>query len=214
MQTVKSSVPAFSVLLSTLLLGENFSTRIYISIFLVVAGVALSTFTELEFNTIGFVCAILASVANALQALLTGILLSGENRLDSINLLYNMAPLSAFMLLPFSLVIETFGITGEPSWIFDWKHQGTWYGIGMLLASGTIAFCLNYSSLLVVRYTSPLASNVAGNFKVVLSIFFSVLLFGTVLTPLNAFGCVVALVGVGAYNYFKFQEAQAGITKH
>ncbi|KAL0487948.1 UDP-galactose transporter [Acrasis kona] len=209
MQTIKSSVPAFSALLSYVFLNVRFSTRIYLCVALVVCGVAASTLTELEFEVIGFTCALLSSISTAAQSILISRMLSGEDKLDSMNLLYQMAPLSAIILIPFVLGVETFSLTGSKSWLYDWDHLYTIDGPAMLVISGMIAFALNIVTFLAVKYTSPLTLNVAGNFKVVFSIAFSVLLFGTKISLVNAVGCVVALIGVGCYNYFKAMDDEA-----
>jgi len=209
MQTIKSSVPAFSALLSYLFLNVRFSTRIYLCVALVVGGVAASTLTELEFELIGFTCALLSSISTAAQSIIISKMLTGEDKLDSMNLLYQMAPLSAIILVPFVIAIETFSLTGSRSWLYDWDHLRTFDGPAMLVISGVIAFALNIVTFLAVKYTSPLTLNVAGNFKVVFSIGFSVLLFGTQISLLNAIGCVIALVGVASYNYFKAMEDEA-----
>jgi len=193
MQTVKSSVPAFSVALQYFFMGKRFDQKTYLTVFLVVVGVAASTVTELEFEMIGFVTAVVASITTAAQAILIGKLLSGENQLDSMNLVYYMALPSAIILLPFVFYYELDSI------IFDWDMLNV-TGVGILLMSGAIAYGLNVTSFLVVKYTSPLTYNVAGNFKIILSITISVLIFKNKIGFVNMLGCGIAIVGVWMYN--------------
>lgn len=193
MQTVKSSVPAFSVALQYLFLKKRFDQKTYLTVFLVVVGVAASTVTELEFDMIGFLTAIIASVTTAAQAILIGRLLSGENQLDSMNLVYYMSLPSAILLLPFVLYYETSSIFN------DWELLNL-TGVSILFMSGAIAYALNVTSFLVVKYTSPLTYNVAGNFKIILSISISVLIFRNKIGFVNMLGCAVAIIGVWMYN--------------
>lgn len=123
MQTVKSLVPAFTVLLQTLLLKQYSSRLTYLSLVPVVGGVALASFTEVNFEFIGFMAALIASLTTSMscslphwpqyhsnlkcigclsyvvyfvgvQSIVSSMLLTGALKLDSINLLYYMAPVS------------------------------------------------------------------------------------------------------------------------
>lgn len=50
---IKSGEPAFSVLVSRLLLGETFPVPVYLSLVPIIGGCALAAVTELNFNMIG-----------------------------------------------------------------------------------------------------------------------------------------------------------------
>jgi drug/metabolite transporter (DMT)-like permease len=50
---IKSGEPAFSVLVSTFLLGEAFPMPVYLSLLPIIGGCALAAITELNFNMIG-----------------------------------------------------------------------------------------------------------------------------------------------------------------
>jgi hypothetical protein len=97
-----------------------FDQRLYASLFPIVGGVALATYTESEFEWTGFVSALVASVLTgrslqwfavskfakpaALLAIVSGIVLS--NDINSLMLMYYMAPISFFLLLPASFFLE------------------------------------------------------------------------------------------------------------
>jgi solute carrier family 35 protein E3 len=193
MQTVKSSVPAFSVALQVLFMGKEFDSKTYMSVFLVVFGVAASTVSEIEFEMTGFLCAVVSSITTAAQAILIGKVLTGEHRLDSMNLVYYMALPSAIILLPFCYNYELDKI------LYEWDMLNL-SGILILFASGAIAYGLNVTSFLVVKHTSALTYNVAGNFKIILSIAVSVLIFRNPIGLINILGCAIAIVGVWMYN--------------
>lgn len=50
---IKSSEPAFSVLVSTFMLGETFPTPVYLSLVPIIAGCSLAAATELNFDLVG-----------------------------------------------------------------------------------------------------------------------------------------------------------------
>ena len=52
---IKSGEPAFSVLVSTFLLGETFPMPVYLSLLPIIGGCALAAITELNFNMIGMI---------------------------------------------------------------------------------------------------------------------------------------------------------------
>ncbi|KAL0478095.1 UDP-galactose transporter [Acrasis kona] len=212
-QIVKSSVPAWSAFLSFIFLDERLSWRVYASVVLVVGGVAGSCATDVEFETFGFLLTMFSSVTTAVQTIMVGKLLSGKNKLNSLNLVFNMAPPSALMLIPFALYFETLPFTTPNTWL-NWKYVGDAVSVIILVGSGLIAFALNWSTFIVVNNTSPLTLNVAGNLKVIITVGLSVLLFNSPVSFLNILGCLVAVVGVTLYNYFKVNDVKIESPTH
>jgi len=200
MQTVKSSVPAFTVFLQVIFFRKAFSRSIFLSLIPIVGGVVVASYTEVNFNQLGFWSALIASVITALMAIVSGVLLTQQ--LNAINLLYYMAPFSAVMLLPLAYWSEWAEISTE------WEYFGQIPPVFVLILSGVIAFLLNIFTFLVIKSTSPLTYTVAGNFKVVLSITVSVAVFQNEISKFNALGCAVAVLGVMWYNHIKFQEGK------
>lgn len=200
MQTVKSSVPAFTVILQVLIFRKSFSRDTYLSVIPIVGGVVIASYTEANFNAMGFWSALVASIITALLAIVTSLLLT--QKLDAINLLYYMAPLSATMLVPFAHHLEWHDMTT------NWEHYGQMQPALILVISGCIAFLLNVTTFLVIRKTSALTYTVAGNFKVVFSIATSVAIFKNEIGIFNMVGCLVALLGVMWYNHIKLVESQ------
>lgn len=202
MQTVKSSVPFFTVLLERFVLGTQQDKLVYMSVAPIVGGVGLASWSEQQFEVTGFMAALIASVVTAWLALLTAKLLS--TKLDAINLLYYMTPLSALFLTPFAAYLE-FGAIAS-----DWMaRKETSTLIITLIISGAVAFSLNVLTFLIINSTSALTYTVLGNVKVIFSISISVMIFGNPVGPLNALGCIVTLAGAAWYQNIKRQQAQA-----
>jgi len=164
----------------------------------IVGGVVLASYTEVNYNHIGFWTAMVASVMTAIMAILSGILLTQQ--LNPINLLYYMAPISFVIMLPFVYWYEWTDINTK------WEFYGQPQPIFVLFLSGIIAFLLNVFTFLVIKATSALTYTVAGNFKVVLSITISVAIFRNDITLFNGIGCAVAILGVMWYNQIKYEE--------
>jgi len=199
MQTVKSSVPFFTVMLETLWLRvDQKDHRVFQSLVPIVGGVVLASWTEAEFEMTGFLAALVASVVTALLSILTSKLL--QTSLDSPNLMYYMAPLSASMLVPISAATESSVLLSD--WI---ARPNTTTLLITLTISGLVAFALNTLTFLLINNTSALTYTVVGNVKVVFSIVFSVLILGNQVGFGNAIGCLITLAGAAWYSQVKYQ---------
>jgi len=155
----------------------------------------LATYTEINYHPVGFWCAVVASVITAAMAILTSKLL--HQSLNPLSLLYYMAPISLVLLLPFCYIYEYSGIS-------EWRNNTGVESFLLLIISGLIAFLLNVSQFFVIQKTSALTFTIAGNFKVVLSVTFSVMIFRNIITILNGLGCATAILGVAWYNQLRF----------
>eukprot|EP01113_Clastostelium_recurvatum_P027827 TRINITY_DN336_c0_g1_i3.p1 TRINITY_DN336_c0_g1~~TRINITY_DN336_c0_g1_i3.p1 ORF type:complete len:416 (+),score=114.27 TRINITY_DN336_c0_g1_i3:64-1248(+) len=196
MQTVKSSVPVFTVIIQTLFLRKTFEQRVYLALIPVVGGVALASFTESSFDMTGFLCAVFASITTAVQAVMMNLLLaSGMKKMDPINLLFYMGPLSFAMLVPAVFMFEWQSISTE------WIYFGQPAPLLWLFVGGAVAFALNYSSFVVSSVVSTLTMTVSGNLKAVINIVVSVAIFGNPIGLMNWIGCLVAIGGVMWYQH-------------
>jgi len=193
MQTIKSSVPAFTYLLQNLLGYKKFDFETGGALVPVVTGVMLATWTEVNFNWPGFLCALIASVTTAIQSIVSGVLLSGSLKMDPINLVYQLSPFAIAFLIPFIYMWEQEEIAA-----FDALFEPQF--LSLLIISSVIAFTLNFSVFFAIKHTSALAFTVAGNLKVVFVIVISVAIFRNEITFVNGIGIVVTVVGCWIYS--------------
>lgn len=66
-ETVKSSAPIFTVIMSRMILGEYTGLLVNLSLIPVMAGLALCTATEISFNVLGFSAALSTNIMDCLQ---------------------------------------------------------------------------------------------------------------------------------------------------
>lgn len=77
-ETVKSSAPIFTVILSRTVLGEHTGLLVNLSLIPVMGGLALCTATEMSFNFLGFSAALSTNIMDCLQNVFSKKLLSGD----------------------------------------------------------------------------------------------------------------------------------------
>lgn len=130
--------------------------------------------------------------------------------MDSVTLLYYMAPWAAGLLQLAAFCVEgaepfrllTRGFMSAPG--IEGLREAPVTGVGhvwlLLLSGGSIACLLNITNFLVTAYTSAVTLQVFGNVKNCMAIGVSVLIFRNELHLLQAVGVSICLFGVGIYN--------------
>lgn len=77
-ETVKSSAPIFTVIMSRMILGEYTGLLVNLALIPVMGGLALCTATEISFNVLGFSAALSTNIMDCLQNVFSKKLLSGD----------------------------------------------------------------------------------------------------------------------------------------
>ncbi|KAI8922402.1 triose-phosphate transporter family-domain-containing protein [Powellomyces hirtus] len=204
-QVVRSTVPLFTVGLSTCFLNITYSRAIYISLLPIVCGVIFATSADYTFTTLGLVLTLLGTLLAAIKTIVTNVVQVGSLKLHPLDLLLRMSPLAFIQTVAWSFV------TGESEAVLTWWDAGnlTWV-MGLLLAvNGGLAFGLNVASFVANKRTGALTMCVAGNVKQVLSIVLSVIIFKLAITTTNAMGILITLTGGVWYTYVDYREKRA-----
>lgn len=197
MQTIKSFTPATTVFLQWLVWRKEFDIRIWASLVPIVGGILLTSITELSFNTFGFCAALFGCLATSTKTILAESLLHGY-KFDSINTVYYMAPFATMILAGPALILEGAGVM-----LWFQTHTDILPSLIIILGSGLLAFCLNFSIFYVIHSTTAVTFNVAGNLKVAVAVTCSWLIFRNPISVMNAVGCGVTLVGCTFYGYVR-----------
>ncbi|CAG8950231.1 hypothetical protein HYFRA_00008469 [Hymenoscyphus fraxineus] len=190
-QMLKASSP-FAVLIVSYSFGvSNPKLKVVLNILVIVFGVALASFGEIKFSWIGFFYQGGGIFFEAIRLVMIQILLSGEGQnMDPLVSLYYYAPICTAMNLLVAMVME-FG-TFQISDIYE-------VGLWTLLLNAAVAFLLNVSSVFLIGKTSGLVMTLCGVLKNILLVVASILIWATVITPIQFFGYSIALCGLVYY---------------
>jgi len=204
-QTVKSLTPVATALLQYVVFRSRLTTQALLTLIPVTGGVAIATVSELSFHAGGFIAALTSCFLTGLKFVLSASVLGGSIKLDSINLLFYMAPPAVLMLLPVAALVEGGRLA---VWLSDPARVPVDFVYVVL--SGVVSFALNVMLFIVLKATSSVTVTVAGNLKTVAVIALSVAIFRNPFTVFNALGCLVAIGGCMWYGLLPKKWATMG----
>jgi hypothetical protein len=190
-QMLKASAPV-AVLLTSWLFGvASPKLKVLLNVLFIVFGVSLASFGEIKFVWLGFFFQAGGIFAEAVRLILIQILLSDSGqKMDPLVSLYYYAPVCTVMNFLVAAATE----------LHSFQIQDIWrVGIWTLVLNAMLAFLLNGSSVFLIGKTSGLVMTLCGVLKNILLVLASVLLWGTVIMPLQVFGYTIALIGLIYY---------------
>jgi len=214
-QVIRSTIPAFAMVLSFLILKKNYSMSQIWTIIFVCGGVAMATMGEVEFNVLGTTFAFLGCFLSALKAVQSNMMLSGTSRIfltpdgkDSAKF-HPYDLLNWLSFFSFFEMILLANLHGELAELSDWSGGKIFEFQFLLLlaANGLIAFLLNVANFNFIRHTSALTVTVCGNVKAVLTILISVSVFQNPISLLNFCGTLITICGASFYSYLAYSPS-------
>jgi drug/metabolite transporter (DMT)-like permease len=208
-QMLGAMTPLITVLIS-IPMGKCYNAWTWLSMPVICGGLALCSLKEVNFNFLGAFFAVGATVLRAVKSIIQGkLLVDPSEKMDSVTLLYYMAPYAAGLigiaalcsegLTPFTLLNPRLSWSDDSS---EEPSSGTAKVTMLLFLGGLNACLLNITNFLVTAYTNAVTLQVLGNVKSCLGIAVSVAIFGNPLRPLQGLGMVICLVGVWAYQRY------------
>eukprot|EP01018_Ginkgo_biloba_P016803 Gb_00985 [translate_table: standard] len=193
---IKSAEPAFSVVVSRFLLGDHFPLPVYMSLVPIIGGCALAAVTELNFNMIGFMGAMISNLAFVFRNIFSKKGMKGKS-VGGMNYYACLSILSLALLAPFAIAVE-----GPRLWVAGWQNaiqavgpQFVWW----VVAQSVFYHLYNQVSYMSLNEISPLTFSIGNTMKRITVIVSSIIIFHTAVRPINALGATIAILGMRPY---------------
>ncbi|KAG2390869.1 Glucose-6-phosphate/phosphate translocator [Vigna angularis] len=201
---IKSGEPAFSVLVSRFLLGETFPVPVYLSLIPIIGGCALAAVTELNFNMIGFMGAMISNLAFVFRNIFSKKGMKGK-AVSGMNYYACLSMLSLVILTPFAIAVE-----GPQMWAIGWQAALSQIGpqfIWWVAAQSIFYHLYNQVSYMSLDEISPLTFSIGNTMKRISVIVSSIIIFHTPVQPVNALGAAIAILGTFLYSQCNCETA-------
>ena len=199
---IKAAEPVFSVILSGPLLGTTYSPAVWASLIPIVLGCSMAAMKEVSFSISGFNGAMISNLAMVLRNITSKKQLNDFKSIDGINLYGILGIVGLFYLVPAAVYME--GSQWAAGWSAAVAKVGAEKLYQMLFLSGIFYHLYNQVSYQALTGISPVTFSVGNSLKRVAVIVASVIYFRNPVSPLNAAGSGLALLG--AYLYTKASE--------
>lgn len=205
-ETVKSSAPIFTVIMSRMILGEYTGLLVNLSLIPVMGGLALCTATEISFDILGFSAALSTNIMDCLQNVFSKKLLSGDKyRFSAAELQFYTSAAAVAMLVPAWVFFMDLPVIGKSGRSFNYSQDV----VVLLLLDGALFHLQSVTAYALMGKISPVTFSVASTAKHALSIWLSILIFGNRVTSLSAIGTILVTAGVLLYNRAKQHQREA-----
>ncbi|CAE7568139.1 SLC35C2 [Symbiodinium natans] len=193
---LKSASLIFILVLGAVLRIEKCSAGIAATVVLISIGIFITSYGETDFDLRGFWLVLGSEVFAALRWLATQKTLQSSG-LTAMQTVFYMSPASSLTLAPFvwAREKEKLHVLAEPN------AAGQY--LLLVLLPGFLAFLLLLVEVQLVKATSSLTLAVFGNLKSIVTILFSIFVFGEKTTALQWSGLLLALAGMLIYARLK-----------
>ncbi|CAF1191600.1 unnamed protein product [Rotaria sordida] len=175
----------------------KYSRMVIATLIPVVVGVCTHSVNDIKLTLMGTIIASIGVIAASLYQVWVGERLKDLD-MNSQQLLYYQAPLSAIILVPLILLMESF-----PSYATN-EEQRT--AIITVVTSSIVAFVVNLSVYWVIKNTSALTYNMIGHLKTISILVGGFLLFEDSLNYKQFIGILLTLFGLFSYTFVRMSE--------
>ncbi|KAI9886191.1 MAG: hypothetical protein M1823_001987 [Watsoniomyces obsoletus] len=189
-QVVRATTPVFTVLIYRFRYGEGYSRATYLSLLPVVAGVALATYGDYYYTTLGLVTTVGGALLAAIKSVATNRMQTG--RLSALEILHRIGQRALLQSIVLALVN---GEISDLIRIIYLRRPISLSTSALILLNGVVSFGLNIISFTANHKAGALTMSVAANVKQILTIVLSILFFHLHVGILHAAGMLLTLLG-------------------
>ncbi|KAM7534313.1 hypothetical protein Aperf_G00000113613 [Anoplocephala perfoliata] len=193
--TIKTSVPLFVVLFSRFI-GKQYSYKTYLALLTIVAGVAITSKTEVTFTFSGLIVGLLSTMGSAAFSVYMKMVLNSSN-FHSYNVLFVVSGTSLVWILPIWVLVDLQGLMLVDEGLLFSQIKRAGY---IFILDGIARCSQNLIAIIVLSRLSALGYSVASVVKRLFVILTAIIFFATPASPLTFFGLGLALTGLLWYN--------------
>nr|KAJ0226299.1 hypothetical protein LSAT_V11C100046380 [Lactuca sativa] len=197
--TIKALEPFFNASASQFILGQSIPITLWLSLLPVVLGVSMASLTELSFNWLGFISAMISNISFTYRSIYSK---KAMTTMDSTNLYAYISIIALFVCIPPAIILEgpqllkhgfsdAIAKVGMTKFVSDLFWVGMFYHLYNQLATNTL------------ERVAPLTHAVGNVLKRVFVIGFSIIIFGNKISTQTAIGTSIAIAGVAIYSVVK-----------
>ncbi|XP_042890946.1 solute carrier family 35 member E1 homolog isoform X3 [Penaeus japonicus] len=184
---------------------ETSNEKVYFSLVPIILGVAIATITEISFDMLGLVSALVATCGFSLQNIFSKKVLT-DTGIHHLRLLHLLGWLALIMFLPVWILSDGYSIFKDETWL---KRRDPMETVILLLVDGALNWLQNLIAFTILNYVTPLTYAVANATKRISIITISLLLLRNPVTLANVVGMFLAIIGVLGYNKAKYDANMA-----
>ncbi|KAL1193760.1 Triose phosphate/phosphate translocator TPT [Cardamine amara subsp. amara] len=197
--TIKALEPFFNAAASQFILGQSIPITLWLSLAPVVLGVSMASLTELSFNWLGFISAMISNVSFTYRSIFSK---KAMTDMDSTNVYAYISIIALFVCIPPAIIVEgpqllkhgfsdAIAKVGMTKFVSDLFWVGMFYHLYNQLATNTL------------ERVAPLTHAVGNVLKRVFVIGFSIIIFGNKISTQTGIGTGIAIAGVAMYSIIK-----------
>lgn len=206
----KSGAPIFLLLFAFAFRLESPSIKLLGIIVVISIGVLLTVAKETDFEFWGFIFVMLSAVMSGFRWCMTQLLLQKETfgLRNPLVLMSYLTPIMAVVTAVLSLFLDP--------WLEFRKNDyfnNSWHvarSCFLMLFGGTLAFFMVLTEYVLVSVTSAVTVTIAGVVKESVTILVAVFYFHDEFTWLKGVGLITIMVGVGLFNWYKYEKLVSG----
>ncbi|XP_019169643.1 PREDICTED: triose phosphate/phosphate translocator, chloroplastic [Ipomoea nil] len=197
--TIKALEPFFNAAASQFILGQQIPLTLWLSLAPVVIGVSMASLTELSFNWLGFISAMISNISFTYRSIYSK---KAMTDMDSTNIYAYISIIALLFCLPPAIILEgpklmnngfndAIAKVGMTKFLSDLFWVGMFYHLYNQIATNTL------------ERVAPLTHAVGNVLKRVFVIGFSIIVFGNKISTQTAIGTSIAIAGVALYSFIK-----------